>query len=384
MNGVYKKMLNDVNVTTYEGYARVVDAHTIEVAGKRISAKYICIATGSRAAPLKVPGWNLPGVITSDEALALPQRPDRIVVVGGGYIAVEFAGFFHGYGAEVHLIFRADLPLRGFDDDVRSHLSELLAARGIHIHSGESPLAIEDARDGRLRFKTDRGTELEVDNVLFATGRRPNSGGLGLEEVGVDIDRGSGKVLVDEYSKTSVDSIFAIGDVTGRMMLTPVALLEGVALANTLFGGTHTIPDYSGVPSAVFSQPPVASCGLTETAAAEEHGSVDVYMTKFRPMKHTMPTGRGAEERVLMKMLVISEGLPGAGRVVGLHMVGADAGETMQGLAVAMKANATKAVFDATVGIHPTGAEEWVTMRTKTRTTTATVQRSGARERVVA
>lgn len=370
LNGIYKKLLDGAGVDFYEGYARVIDPHTVEVAGKRHTAKYICVATGARAQVLPIPGSDLPGVITSDEALALPKRPKKLVVIGGGYIAVEFAGYFHGYDTEVHLVFRQDLPLRGFDEDVRKHLLNILKVKGIHIHAGENPKSIEASGD-KLRFRTDKGTDIEVDNVMFATGRRPNSDDLGLEEVGVKIDPKSGKILVDEFSRTSVESIFAIGDVTDRINLTPVALMEGMAMARTCFGGVPTKPDYDLVPSAVFSQPPIGTCGLTEAQAAKKYGSVDVYVTTFKPMKHTMPTGRGEEEKMLMKMLVVSEGFEGAGKVVGLHMVGAEAGEMMQGLAVAMKAGATKKDFDATVGIHPTAAEEWCTLRTKTRTTTA-------------
>jgi len=207
---------------------------------------------------------------------------------------------------------------------------------------------------------------------------------MGLEEVGVELDPRNGKVLVDEFSKTNVDSIFAIGDVTDRIQLTPVALMEGMAMAKTMFGGEQTKPDHENVPSAVFSQPPIGTCGLTETEAALKYGSVDVYVTKFKPMKHTMPTGRGEQEKMLMKMLVVSDGFEGAGRVVGLHMVGAEAGEMMQGLGVAMKAGASKADFDATIGIHPTAAEEWCTMRTKTRTTTAADVDASKKEKVAA
>jgi len=384
LNGIYKKLLDGAGVDFHEGYARIVDPHTVEVAGKQYTAKHICVATGGRANVLPIPGCDLPGVVTSDEALAFPKKPEKLVVVGGGYIAVEFAGYFHGYGTEVHLVFRGDVPLRGFDDDVRAHLSEILAAKGIHIHAGESPLAVEEQDDGKLCFKTDKGTELVVDNVMFATGRSPNSSDMGLEEVGVKLDERSGKVLVDKYSRTAVDSIFAIGDVTDRINLTPVALMEGMAMARTMFGGEDTEPDHENVPSAVFSQPPIGTCGLTEQEAAKKYGSVDVYISKFKPMKHTMPTGRGEEERMLMKMLVISDGFEGAGRVVGLHMVGAEAGEMMQGLGVAMKAGATKAHFDATIGIHPTAAEEWVTMRTKARTTTAEDVAASSKEGVAA
>lgn len=371
LNGIYKRLLSGANVDHFEGYARIVDAHTVEVDGKRMTAKNICIATGGRATKLPVPGADLPGVVTSDEALALPKQPKTLVVVGGGYIAVEFAGYFHGYGTEVHLVYRADLPLRGFDEDVRSHLAELLEAKGIHVHAGENPTAIEEAGDGKLKFKTDKGREIVADNVMFATGRRPNSSDLGLEAVGVEVDERFGKVLVNEHSRTNVENIYAIGDVTDRIALTPVALMEGMAMARTLFGDGPATPDYDFVPSAVFSQPPIGSCGLTEEEAVAAYRSVDVYLTKFKPMKHTMPTGRGEQEKILMKLIVVSDGFDGAGRVVGAHMVGADAGEMMQGIGVAMKAGATKAHFDSTIGIHPTAAEEWCTMRTKTRTTTA-------------
>jgi len=376
LNTVYRKLLDDAGVTVLEGYARIVDPHTVEVNGQNVTAKHICVATGSRAVVPPVPGNNLPGVITSDEALSLKKKPGKIVIIGGGYIAVEFAGLFHGFGSEVHLILRADLPLRGFDEDVRMHLGVQLRKRGIHLHPSERPESIESAGRGKLRFRTDKGTVLVVDNVMFATGRKPNSEDLGLEAAGVKLDVKSGQILVDEFSKTSVDSIFAIGDVTSRVSLTPVALMEAVALSKTLFGGEPTKPDYSGVPSAVFSQPAAASCGLTEEEAAESFGSVDVYMSTFKPLKHTMPTGRGEQERILIKLLVAGSGSPSAGRVVGAHMVSADAAETMQGLAIAMKAGASKDTFDTTVGIHPTSAEEWCTLRTKVRTVTSEQVRS--------
>jgi len=371
LNSIYTKLLDGAGVKHFEGYARIVDPHTVEVNGEKHTAKYICVATGGRATRLPIPGSDLDGVLTSDEALALPKKPEKLVVIGGGYIAVEFAGYFHGYGTEVHLVFRQDKPLRGFDEDIREHLLELTKAKGIHVHSGESPLSIEEADGGKLKFRTDKGTELVVDNVMFATGRKPSSQDLGLEEVGVKTDPKSGKIFVDEYSRTNIDSIFAIGDVTDRIQLTPVALMEGMAMAKTMFGEGPQMPDYANVPSAVFSQPPCGTCGLTEAEAATKYGSVDVYVTKFKPMKHTMPTGRGEEERIMMKLICVSEGFDHAGKVVGCHMVGADAGEMMQGIGVAMKAGATKADFDSTIGIHPTAAEEWCTMRTKTRTTTA-------------
>jgi len=369
LNGIYKNILSGSDVEHIEGYARVVDPHTVEVNGKKYTTKYICVATGSRATKLDIPGADLPGVLTSDEALDLPEQPKKILILGGGYIAVEFAGYFHGYGTEVHLMYRANLPFRGFDEDVREHITGCLEQKGINLHAEDSPVKIEKS-DGGLLVTMKSGKTLEVDKVMFATGRTPNSNDLGLEAAGVKMDPKNGQVLVDEYSKTSVDSIYAIGDVTNRINLTPVALMEGGSMAKTLFGGEKTKPDHENVPSAVFSQPPISTCGLTEKEAAIKYGSVDVYVTKFKPMKHTMPTGRGEEERILMKLICISDGQPDAGKVVGLHSVGADTPEMMQGLGVAMKAGATKKDFDSTIGIHPTAAEEWCTMREKTRTTT--------------
>jgi len=366
LNSVYNGLLSNAGVTHIEGYARIVDQHTVEVGDKRYTAKNILVATGNRAVKLDIPGKDLPGVITSDEALSLPQQPKKIAILGGGYIAVEFAGFFHGYGTEVHIFFRADLPLRGFDEDCRVHLKAVLEAKGIFVHFGEVPVSIETAEDGLL-FKSDKSEGI-YDNVMFATGRLPNSSALGLEEAGVKLSR-NGAVEVDEFSRTSVENIFAIGDVTDRMCLTPVALMEGMAVAKTAFGGEPTKADHEYVPSAVFSQPPVGSCGYTEAEAAKKFGSVDVFVTSFNPMKHSMPTGRGNQEKIMMKLLVVSEGFDCAGRVVGAHMVGADAAEMMQGIAVAMKAGALKSHFDTTVGIHPSSAEEWCTLRTKTRTT---------------
>lgn len=369
LNSIYARMLNGAGVDTIEGYARLVGPNAVQVGDKTYTAKYICIATGGRATRLPIPGCELPGVITSDEALALAQKPKSMVIIGAGYIALEFACFFHGYGTDVHLVFRGASPLRGFDEDIRKHINDAIAVKGIHVYAGENPASIENADDGRLLFKSDKGTEITVDNVMFATGRRPNSSEMGLEDAGVNVDPHSGRILVDDSSKTNVDNIYAVGDVTGRMDLTPVALMEGMAVANTLFGGMAAKPDYEFVPSAVFSQPEIGVCGLTEEAAAERYGSVDVYIAKFRPMKHALPTGRAEEEAILMKLVVVSDGFEGAGRVVGAHMVGEHAGEMMQGIGVAMKAGATKADFDATVGIHPTSAEEWCTMRTKARTT---------------
>ena len=361
LSGKYRELLAKAKVQVFQGYARVLGPHTVEVNGALLKAKHICIATGSRAVIPEIPGANLSGVLTSDEALDLPRLPRKIVIVGGGYIAMEFASFFFGYGSEVHLVFRAEEPLRGFDADVRTHLQHALLQRGIQLHANEKPESIKRSRAG-LVFRTDRGTVVETDNVMFATGRRPNSQDLGLEAIGVEIDPVSGRIVVDKFSRTTVPSIFAIGDVTSRRSLTPVALMEASALSETLFGGRPTAPTYDNVPSAVFSQPPVATCGLTEAEAVDKFGEVKVFMSDFKPLKHTMPTGRAGQEMVLIKVLVVSRG-PNAGLIVGVHMVGDDAPEIVQGLAIALKAGAQKEQFDQTVALHPTVAEEFCTLR---------------------
>ncbi|CAJ1418284.1 unnamed protein product, partial [Effrenium voratum] len=363
LSGKYRELLDASKVEVFQGYARILDSHTVEVGGRRVTARYICVATGSRAVLPEIPGKSF--AITSDEALTLRRRPKRIVIVGGGYIAVEFASLLRGLGSEVHLVFRAADPLRGFDEDLRRQLHEALKARGIHLHAGERPQRLSTGWRGKT-FWTDKGTVLHADEVMFATGRAPNTEDLGLEEAGVSLGE-DGRILVDEFSRSNIPSIFAIGDVTARKCLTPVALMEAVALAETLFG-QPAAPGYDGVPSAVFSQPPIATCGLTEEQAAEKYGGVDVFLSKFKPLKHTMPTGRGAQEMYFIKVLVANRGRS-AGQVVGVHMVGEDAPEIMQGLAIALKAGASKADFDATVGIHPTAAEELCTLRQKARST---------------
>jgi glutathione reductase (NADPH) len=294
--------------------------------------------------------------ITSDDAFHLERLPERVVVVGGGYIAVEFAGIFHGMGAAVTQLYRGPLFMRGFDDDARRVLAEEMRKRGIDLRFERNPVAIERSGDG-LRVSVDDGSTLEADQVLYATGRVPKTANLGLEEAGVALGP-NGAVVVDAYSRSSVPNIYAIGDCTGRLMLTPVAFAEGIAFANTVFAGTPTRPDHSGVPTAVFSQPPVGCVGLNEAEARERCGEIDVHRSRFRPMKNTL-TGR--DETTMMKMIVERA----SDRVAGCHMVGPDAGEITQGLAIALKCGATKAHFEATIGIHPTAAEEFVTMREK-------------------
>jgi glutathione reductase (NADPH) len=352
LNGVYAKLLDAAGVERIEGRARIVDAHTVEVAGRRVTAEHILVATG---------GWpHLPEIagienaITSNEAFHLERLPRRAIVVGGGYIAVEFAGIFHGLGVDVVQLYRGPLFLRGFDDDVRAALAQEMMKKGVDLRFEASVVKLEKRSSGLVATLQD-GTTLESDLILYATGRRPLTRDLGLEEAGVVLND-AGAVVVDEYSRSSVPSIWALGDVTDRINLTPVAIAEGMAFAKTVFGGKPTRPDHEDVPSAVFSQPPLACVGLTEAEARERHGEVDVYRSRFRPLKHTLS---GRDELTLMKLIVDRA----SDRVVGCHMVGPDAGEIIQGLAVAVKCRATKAQFDATIGIHPTSAEEFVTMR---------------------
>mmetsp|Transcript_27647 Transcript_27647/g.60868 ORF Transcript_27647/g.60868 Transcript_27647/m.60868 type:complete len:543 (+) Transcript_27647:122-1750(+) len=369
LNRRFQGKLTASEVKIYEGQAKVQGPHLVEINGKTVTARYICVATGSAATIPDLPGIRLPGVVTSDEALVLRQRPRRLIVVGGGYIALEFAGFFRAFGTKVHLVVRKDLPLEGFDNDVRLHMTSMLEARGMKLHLRSEIICIERDLLG-LMATTDQGENIYADTVLFATGRVPNSKNLGLAEVGVRLGT-DGRILVNKYSQTTVQSIYAVGDVTGRLPLTPAAVREADALARTLFGGRPTQPMYDLAPRAIFSQPPVASCGLTEPQAARRYGSVDVYMSKFTPLKHSMPTRLEKEEQILVKLLVVSEGYFQSGRVVGVHMVGEDAPEIVQPLAIALKAGATKENFDETQAIHPTIAEEWCLLRTKNRTTLA-------------
>ncbi|GGF35063.1 glutathione-disulfide reductase [Aliidongia dinghuensis] len=365
LNGIYKKLLADSGVKLYEKRGRIIDPHTVEVGGERFTAERILIATGARPVAPEIPG--IEHSISSNEALDLPELPKRVAVVGGGYIAVEFAGIFAALGSAVTLVIRGERVLRGFDEDVRESLTEALSRHGIQIRP-RTEIARIDKGAGGLILTTATGATIEVDQVLYATGREPNTRahstafranteGVGLENVGIPTDE-TGAVAVDEWSRTCVPSIYAVGDVTNRLNLTPVAIAEARALAETLFNDNPTKFDPTGVPTAVFSQPPIATVGLTEAEARAEVGAVDVYRARFRPMKHTL-TGR--EERTMMKLVVDRA----TDRVLGCHMLGADAPEIIQGLAIALKCGATKRQFDQTVGIHPTAAEEFVTMRDK-------------------
>jgi len=355
LNGVYARLLDAAGVDRLEGRARLVDPHTVELDGRTFTAENVLVATGSWPSVPDIPG--IEHAITSNEAFHLDALPERPIVVGGGYIAVEFAGILHGLGARVTQLYRGPLFLRGFDDDVRTILAEDLRAQGVDLRFDANIASIERATGGDLVATLEDGSKLEGDAILYATGREPLTADLGLEALEV-ARRDNGAIVVDDYSRSSVPSVWAIGDVTDRMNLTPVAIHEGMCLAATLFGGKPTRPVYENVPSAVFSQPPLATVGLTESEARERHGKVDVYRTRFRELKNTLS---GREERTLMKLVVEPE----SDRVVGAHMVGEHAAEIIQGVAIALVCGATKAQFDATVGIHPTSAEEFVTLREK-------------------
>jgi len=355
LNGVYERLLIGAGVQVMRGTAEVQDAHTIAIDGKRVTAQHILVATGGWPTVPQVPGADLG--ITSNEVFHLDRMPRHAVIVGGGYIGVEFAGIFRGLGARVTLVHRGSLFLRGFDDDLRRALAEEMRKREIDLRFDSVVAKMQGTPGKAIQVTLGDGSVLAADLVMWATGRKPNSQGLGLERAGVAMDQ-SGAVIVNEYSQSAIPNIYAIGDLTNRRNLTPVAIAEGHALADTLFGGKPRIVDYTNIPSAVFSQPPIGTVGLTETEARERFGAVDIYKSAFKPLKHTL-TGR--DERALLKLVVDQK----SGRVVGAHMLGPDAGETIQGIAIALKCGATKAQFDATIGIHPTAAEEFVTMREK-------------------
>ena len=354
LHDIYVNLLNSANVDRFHGRGTVVDQHTVSVDGQHITAERILIAVGGWPSTPEIPGIEY--VISSNEALDLRQRPDRILVVGSGYIAVEFAGIFNSFGSSVDLVFRADQVLRGFDKDIRSTLTDEMAKKGINIISEALPEKIEKSEKG-FRVYLSNKNNIEVDQVLYATGRSPNTQGLGLAEVGVDLTQ-NGAIKVNEWNQSSVESIYAVGDVTDRINLTPVAIAEGRAFSETLYNNNPMKTDYKDVPSAVFSQPPIGSVGLSEHEATEAYEDIDVYISGFRPMKYTMTNNT---ERGLQKLIVDRK----TQRVVGAHMIGLDAAEIIQGIGIAVKMNATKADFDATIGIHPTAAEEFVTMRDK-------------------
>jgi glutathione reductase (NADPH) len=356
LNGVYLRLLDGAGAKLHMGRGRLMDRHTVAIGRETVTAGKILIATGGHPFMLDVPGKQF--TISSNEAFHLPDAlPKRIAIVGAGYIAVEFAGIFHGLGCEVDLVLRRDRVLRGFDEECRSAVHEALKESGIRLRT-ETQISRITATDGKAPYTifTSLGGMFETDLVMYATGRAPNTAGIGLEKVGVQLDK-AGAIAVDEWSKTTAPNIWAVGDVTDRINLTPVAIMEGHCFADTEFGGKPRMPDHHDVPSAVFCQPELATVGLTQEEAAMTLGEIKVFTAAFRPMKYTVS---GRHQRTFMKLVVDAA----TDRVVGVHMVGDDAAELIQGLAVAVKAGATKAQFDATVGIHPTAGEEFVTMRT--------------------
>lgn len=358
LNGIYRKLLVDSGVTLLEGHARVVGPQQVEINGQTHSAERILIATGGWPQVPDVPGRE--HAITSNEAFYLKTLPKRVVVVGGGYIAVEFASIFNGLGADTTLVYRGELFLRGFDGGVRTHLHEELLKRHITIRFNSDIERIDKQVDGSLLLSMKGGGTIETDCVFYATGRRPMLDNLGLENVDVKLDE-HGYIKVDEHYHTSEPSILALGDVIGGVQLTPVALAEGMAVARRLFKPEQYRPvDYNHIPTAVFSLPNIGTVGLTEEDAIKAGHDVQVFESRFRPMKLTLTDD---QERTLMKLVVDAK----TDRVLGCHMVGPDAGEIVQSLAIAIKAGATKQVFDDTIGVHPTAAEEFVTMRTPAR-----------------
>jgi len=351
LNGVYERVLASAGVAIFRGRAVIMDPHAVSLDGKSYSARHILVATGSWPQKPDIPGANL--AITSNEAFFLEKLPRRALIVGGGYIAVEFASIFNGLGVKTTLAYRGAQLLRGFDADLGTRLADEMSRKGVSVLLKKNPSKIEKG----LHVTFEDGSTEKFDLVMFATGRKPNTAGLGLEAAGVKLGA-DGAVMVNEYSTSTVDSIHAIGDVTNRLNLTPVATAEGMALAKTLFGGKPTPVDHENVPTAVFANPNLATVGLSEAKARERFGKVDIYKTAFRSLKHTMGA---SEEKIFMKLVVDAA----SQRVVGAHMLGPDAGELIQGIAIAVKLGATKAQFDATIGIHPTAAEEFVTMREK-------------------
>jgi glutathione reductase (NADPH) len=354
LNGIYRRLIEGAGAKIYDATATLTDAHTLDVGGERVTAETILVAVGGWPSVPEIPGKE--HIITSNEAFHVETLPERIVVVGGGYIAVEFAGIFHGLGRQVTQLYRGPLFLRGFDDDCREFLAEEMLKKGLDLRFNSVVECITRQDDGSFVLDLHGGETLDCGLVMYATGRHPNTAGLGLEKAGVELDE-RGAIVIDADWRTSASNIYAIGDVTDRIQLTPVAIAEGHALADRLYNKSNRLVSYDYVASTVFSQPNLGTVGLTETEARAQYGAVDIYKSAFQPMKHTIS---GRDERTLMKLVVDRK----SDRVVGLHMVGPEAGEIVQGFAVALKAGATKAVFDATIGIHPTAAEEFVTMRT--------------------
>ena len=356
LNKAYIRNLESSGAELIQERATLLDRHTVQLtSGRKVTAKYILIATGAVPfVPQDLPGHEL--AITSNEAFELESLPRRIVIVGGGYIAVEFAGIFNGLGVETILVYRGEQILRGFDDDLRNHLAVEMKKKGIEIKTNADIQSIERSGDG-VRITMEDGSKIGAGLVMFATGRVPNTRGLGLEAAGVQLTP-QGAVQVDKFSQSTIDNIYAVGDVTNRVNLTPVAIREGHAFADTVFGNMPRAVDHSLVPLAVFSQPELGTVGLTEAQARKGHKNIDIYKTSFRRMKQTLS---GRDERMLMKLIVDAD----TDKVLGCHIAGEDAGEMAQLLGIAVTCGATKAQFDATLAVHPTASEELVTMRDK-------------------
>ncbi|NEO04472.1 MULTISPECIES: glutathione-disulfide reductase [unclassified Moorena] len=355
LNGIYQRMLDNSKVELFQGYAKFVDSHTIDIGGRKVTAQKILIAVGGHPVKPDIPG--IEHAITSDDIFHLKEQPKRIVILGGGYIGVEFACILNGLGSEVTVVIRRDQILRGFDAEIGSEIQQAMENHGIRVLNNSKIIAIENTSAGlNVTVQGQSQTTIIADAVsLAATGRIPNIQNLGLENTGVAIENGA--IAVDKYSLTTEDHIFAVGDCTNRMNLTPVAINEGRAFADTVFGGKSRIMSYENVPTAIFTTPEAATVGLSEAEAREKYGdAVKVYRSRFRAMYYTLP---GRDEKTLMKLVVDQN----TDKVLGAHMVGDHAAEIIQGIAIALKTGATKANFDATVGIHPSSAEEFVTMR---------------------
>ena len=366
LSGIYGKLLGGAGATSFDARATFLDAHTLDVGGKTVTAERIVVATGGRITKLDIPGAEL-GLV-SDDLFTLKALPKRVAVIGGGYIGLEFAGLLRGLGAAVEVFYRAELPLRGFDGDIRTAVVEAMEAQGITMNAGVMPTRIAKLGE-QLMVSLSNNAMREVDAVFFCTGRAPNTPGLGLERAGV-ITGKNGVIPVDDDHATNIPHIYAIGDVTDRVNLTPMATAVGHALADTLFGNKPRRASYENVPSAVFTSPPIGTVGLSEEEAAAR-GPVDIYVTRFTPMRHTI-SGRPGR-RTLMKLVVDQK----TQRILGAHMLGEDAAEIMQGIGIAVVMGATKQDFDRTIGIHPTAAEEFVTLRTRTRVAGVPVPEEG-------
>ncbi|MGZ8187948.1 MAG: glutathione-disulfide reductase, partial [Methylosarcina sp.] len=353
LQGLYQGLLARSGVTIFEGTASLSDAHTVHIGERSFRAERVLIATGGWPHIPDIPGKEF--AVTSNEMFTLEKLPKRMLIVGGGYIAAEFAGIMQGLGVATTICYRGEKLLRGFDEDIRDFAAQEMRKKGIDLLLNTHIKAIE--KNGhQLTAHTDQNLEIATDLILYATGRKPNIGGLGLEGVGVKLNA-EGAIKVDENYRTNIPSVYAVGDVTDRFNLTPVAIAEAMALVNGLYADQPTPVDYDNIPTTVFSQPSIGTVGLTELEAKKRYPDIVIYKTVFTPLKHTLS---GLEEKTLMKMVVRKS----TDQVLGIHMVGPDAGEVIQGMAVAIRAGATKAVFDSTIGIHPTAAEEFVTMRT--------------------